>query len=186
MDSFGEELCYLQAAWLTACAKWRGTCSLHQWVPCKQSMKCAGDVPVWLCQPFGVFWNVKEWGRYGFRLGCWASHAQQAHVLSWTAATTHSKARCWSAQGLLRNSSRLSLLTATEQLFWSSDHSSVMLTQYQFATLPKWNSAGEKKKKIRSFCQTNAKCIKCKYPQRSHLTLRASFPCVTYQAAWSL
>lgn len=74
------------------------------------------------------------------------------------------------------------LAHSTEQLFWSSDHSSVMLVQYQFAILPKWNSAGGKK--FHSFCQTNAKCIKCKYPQHSHLTLRANFPSVTYQAAW--
>lgn len=50
-------------------------------------------------------------------------------------------------------------------------------------TIPVCNAAKVKlsreKKKVHSFCQTNAKFIKCKYPQCSHLTLRVSFPSVT-------
>lgn len=99
-----------------------------------------------LCQPFGVFWNVKEWGKYGFRVECWASSGQKAQLCAEVQLADTARQDAGQHKALQRIQADWACTQLLSSFFWSSDHSSVMLTQYQFATLPKWNSAGEKRR----------------------------------------
>lgn len=137
-----------------------------------------------LSQSFGVFWNVKEWGKYlGWSVG---PHTPRKLLLCpelWLPDIARQdpgqhKALKEFRQTKLAHSYWAALLELRPQL--SNAHTTPACNPAKM----KLSRGRKTTKKIHSFCQTNAKCIKCKYPQHSHLTLRASFPSVTYQAAW--
>lgn len=70
--------------------------------------------------------------------------------------------------------------SSSPALLRRSDYNSVMFTIPVCSPASmKLNRGGKKKN-----CQTNAKCLKCKYPQRSPLLHRVTFPGVTYHPAW--
>lgn len=136
------------------------------------------SLPFWVFLKPARMWKIRTWAWMLSRIG----PERSCSVLNWSFKTYQEE--MLDRIKFFKEFKHTKLPHAhssSPALFCRSDYMSVMFT------IPVCSPASMKLNRgggINSVCQTNAKCLKCKYPQRSSLLHRVTFPGVTYHPAW--